>query len=192
MNRYIPFLLLLLITNFAAVAQNTQQKEKMTREEKDEKTAARQARIDAKNDYFQFRKQIQALAEFAEEKRKLLKLQENKKVPVRIVIAIDSLDEGDTSKTLTGYIVRNTGDDASLRYDITYDRTQRKIVSVKKTQEAIETDKEVQEAKEEMAEEKAVQKKSAAKPPVSKKKSDDDDEDDEPEEEKPTKSKDED
>ena len=159
----------------------------MTREDKDEKNKARETRINTKNDYAIFRKQITALKEFSDEKKKVPRLQaENKMVPVKVVIAIDSVDEGDTSKTLTGYIVQNIGDNATLLYDITYDRALKKIVSLKRTQEAIEADKAAKEEKEENV----TDKKPGAKPAVHKKNKDDDD-DDEPEEKPSKKEKDE-
>ena len=181
MKHKIALFFLFLPLSLASFAQNVPPKEKMTREEKDEKNKAREARINTKNDYVLFRKQIIALKEYNDEKKKVPKLQaDNKMTLVKVVIAIDSVDEGDTTKILTGYIVQNIGDNATLLYDITYDRALKKIVSLKRTQEAIDADKEEKE-------DKAKDKKPGAKPVVHKKNKDDDD-DDEPEE-KPSKTK---
>ena len=144
---------------------------------------ARTIRINEKNDYALFRKQVAALKEYADEKKKIPKLQADNKVPVKVVVAIDSIDEGDTvTKVLTGYIVQNVGDNATLMYDITFDRAQKKIISVKRTQEAIDADKEDSEN--------AAEKKQGVKPAVHKKK--DDDDDDEPETKPSKKEKDDD
>jgi len=173
----------LLAISATAIAQAPVQKEKMTREEKDEKNAAREARINAKNEYAIFRRQAQALPEFGEERRKAGKLANDTKQAVKVVVAIDSLDEGDTTtKALTGYIVQNNGDNAILLYDLSFDRKERKIVSVRRNAEAAEAEKTEKEEKEERAAEKAEKKaeaKEATKPggTPKKKKSDDDDDD---------------
>ncbi len=172
----------LLAISATAFAQVPAPKEKMTREEKDEKNAAREARINAKNEYIIFRRQINALPEFAEEKRKAAKLASDTKQPIKVVVAIDSLDEGDTTtKALTGYIVQNNGDNATLLYDLSFDRKERKIISVKRNVEAIEAEKAAKEEKEERDAEKAEKKAEAkeAKPGAPKKKKSEDDDDDE-------------
>ncbi len=167
------FSLLLSLTSFA-------QKEKMSREDKDEKNAARMARINSKNDYGLFRKQIQALREFEAERQKIPALRKSSKMPVKVVAFIDSNDndaEG-TTKTLIGYIRQDVGDNSTNMYEIIYDRAQRTIVSVRHTPEAIEADREFMEEQQEKASpekrqpKKVIQKKAPAE--------DDDDEDGKP------------
>jgi hypothetical protein len=175
MKHKIAFILLFLALGKPSFAQT--EKEKLTPEDKQEKNQARTIRINEKNDYALFRKQLLGLKEYADEKKKAPKLQAENKAPVKVVVAIDSIEEGDTiTKTLTGYIVQNIGDNATLMYDVTFDRAQKKIISVKRTAEATEADKEDSEN--------ATDKNSGEKPAVHKKNKDDDD--DEPEE-KPSK-----
>ena len=161
MKHKIAFILFFLTLAISSFAQT--EKEKLTPEDKQEKNQARTIRINEKNDYALFRKQLLALKEYADEKKKAPKLQAENKVPVKVVVAIDSIDEGDTvTKVLTGYIVQNIGDNATLMYDITFDRTQKKIVSIKRTAEAADADKEE-------GEDNATDKKAGAKPTIHKK-----------------------
>src|SRR5947209_1508250 len=106
--------LLLTLTSFA-------QKEKLTREEKDEKNAERAARVSSKNDYASFRKQIMALKQFDAEKQKIPALRKVSKMNVKVVAIIDSNDNdaGETSKTLIGYIRQDVGDNSTNMYEIT-------------------------------------------------------------------------
>lgn len=167
--------LLLTLTSFA-------QQEKMTREDKDEKNAARLARVNAKNDYANFRKQILALKQMDAERQKIPALRKTSKMPVKVLAVIDSNDNDAESKTLIGYIRQEVGDNSTNMYDIIYDRAQRTIVSVKRTQEAIDADRELQEDQVEKAEPKTRE----VKKTIKKKTKDEDD--DEPEE-KPAKGK---
>ena len=112
-----------------------------------------------KADYKEFRKQIQALKEFAEEKKKAPKIQKDGKEPVKIVATVDSTDDGDEAKTIKGYITQQIGDNTTNAYELIFDRATKKITSVKKTGDGIEP--EVPEEKE---------KKPAAKPTAEKKK----------------------
>lgn len=180
-NRYLllAFCVLVSATAFA-------QKEKMTREEKDEKNEARLTRIKDKTDYALFHRQMLSLKEYNDERKKIPNLQKANKVPVKIVPVIDSLDDVDdaAAKTLIGYIRQDIGDNSTNLYEVTFDRAQKKIVAVKHTAEAIDAEK---EAAEERAE-KASEKKTPVKTTVKKKKSDDDDDDD-GDDDKPVKGK---
>jgi len=139
-------------------------------------------------EYSAFRHQASALKEFADEKRKIPKLQKDNKAIVKVVITIDSVDN-DEVKTLTGYITQQIGDNSVNAYELTFDRVAKKITAVKKT-----GDGEDPEAKE--PKENTTVKKGAAAPDAKKavhKKSKEDEEDDEEEEKTPpSKEKDED
>jgi hypothetical protein len=169
------------------------QKEKMTREEKNEKNQARQERIDLKNDMVIFKKQILGLKEYALERKKIPDLQKTSKMAVKVTAVIDSesTENSAESKTLIGYIKQDVGDNTTNMYELTYDRAQKKITSVKRTPEAIDADRELAEEKEEKAsarsEKTSIKKSTAGKKPVTKKDEDEDDED--ADEEKPSKSK---
>lgn len=176
---FLIFYLFLGITSFA-------QKDKLTREDKDEKNLARTERVNNKNDVALFRKQIMALKEYAMERQKIPALQKTSKMAVKVtaVIDTDATDNAADSKTLIGYIRQDVGDNTTNMYELIYDRAQKKIVSVTRTPEAAETDKEATEEKEDMT----TTKKTKAK--KSNKKNQDEDEDNDPDEEKPSKKKD--
>ena len=165
-------LLTLSLTTFA-------QKEKMTREEKDDKNAARTARVSAKNDYSIFRKQMMALKEFDAERQKIPALRKASKMTVKVSAIIDSNDndEEGTSKTLVGYIRQDVGENSTNMYDITFDRQQKKIITVHHTQEAIDADRDLMDE----MQEKGSPAKPGTKAGTKKKSKDgDDDDDDEP------------
>ncbi len=178
----IVFLLLLLlsITSFA-------QKEKMTREEKDEKNQARTTRINNKNDYVVFHRQILGLKQYQDERKKIPVLQKaNKGAAIKVLAIVDSLDdeEDGKSKNLQGFIRLDVGDNSTNMYEVIFDRTTKKIISVNRTQEAIEADKEAASDKQENI--------TTGKPKekaVIHKKNKDDDDDEESDEDAPAKSK---
>src|ERR1035437_6940181 len=103
MNNKHLFLIFCLLFSLPSFAQ---QKEKMTREDKQEKNEARTARINSKNDYAIFHRQLLSLKEYMDERKKIPNLQKANKMPVKVVVAIDTVDEGDeaSAKKLTGYI----------------------------------------------------------------------------------------
>ena len=182
MNNKHLFLIFCLLFSLPSFAQ---QKEKMTREDKQEKNEARTARINSKNDYAIFHRQLLSLKEYMDERKKIPNLQKANKMPVKVVVAIDTVDEGDeaSAKKLTGYIRQDIGDNSVNVYDVTFDRSVKKIVSVKRTPEALEADKEEAEAKAE----KTTTIKTKEKTIIHKKNKDEDDDD--ADEEKPTKNK---
>ncbi len=141
MKNKILFLIVGLFISLTSFAQP----EKMTREEKDAKNAERQARVNSKNDYANFKKQLLALKQYETERQKIPLLRKTSKMPVKVVVVVDSTDNDAESKTLIGYICQVVGDNATNMYEITYDRSQKTIVTVKHTQEAIDADKELQE-----------------------------------------------
>lgn len=173
----LAFFIMLALTTFA-------QKEKMTREEKDEKNQARLARISNKNDYVIFRRQMLALKELADERKKIPAIQKTTKAPVKIVPVIDSLDEeaDANNKSLLGFIRQDIGDNSTNLYEVKFDRTQKKIVAITHTPEGIEADKELMADKEE----KTTTVKTTTKTVVRKKTTEDDEDMDE---EKPVKAK---
>ena len=179
MKNKILFLILGLVFSLHSFAQQ----EPMTREEKDAKNAERQARVNSKNDYANFKKQILGLKQYEAERQKIPLLRKTSKMPVKVVAIIDSTDNDGESKTLVGYIRQEVGDNTTNMYEITYDRSQKAIVSVKHTQEGIDADKELQE---DMPEKVTPVKREPKK--IIKPKSKDDDDDDEPED-KPVKGK---
>lgn len=181
MNNRISLLLVCLLT--LSASSFAQQKEKMTREEKDEKNQAREARINAKNDYVIFRRQILALPEYLDERKKMPTLQKANKGVVKVTAVVDSLEDDDNSKALTGAIRQDIGDNTMNVYELTFDRKTKKIVGIKRTQEAMDADKEAAADKEE----KTTTIKTKEKTVVKKKK--DEDEDEDMDEEKPVKGK---
>ncbi|MCW3123904.1 MAG: hypothetical protein JWQ38_3396 [Flavipsychrobacter sp.] len=176
--------LIIVICLLCGISSFAQQKEKMTREEKDEKNAARMTRINNKNDYALFHKQILGLKEYLDERKKIPALQKANKAPVKVVGIVDSLEDDDTRSVLTGLIRQDIGDNTVNIYELTFDRKVKKITGIKRTPEAIEADKEEAANKEE----KITTVKTVEKVVVKKKKSDDDDDDD-TDEEKPAKGK---
>jgi hypothetical protein len=164
------------------VASSFGQKEKMTREEKDEKNQARTARINSKNDYAIFHRQMLGLKEYLDERKKIPALQKASKGPVKVVAAVDSLDEEDDAKNkvLTGYIRQDVGDNSINIYEVIFDRSQKKIVDVKRTQEGMDADKELPEDRAEKTTKEKTKEKT-----VHKKNKDEDEEEDNADEDKP-------
>jgi hypothetical protein len=158
------------------------QREKMSREDKDEKNQARLDRINNKNDVALFRRQIMALKEYASEKQKAISLQKTNNTAVRVVIVVDTEAIADDAKTLMGSIRQDAAENSLTLYEIVFDRGERKIISVKRTPEAIDADRETAEEKEEKAAERQEAKKSAHK-------KNKDEDDDDPEEEVPRRNK---
>lgn len=171
------------LTGFSSFAQ---QRDAMTREEKQDKNNDRMARINKKNDYALFRRQVLALKEYADERKKIATLQKNNAgMPVKVIASVDSNENDDDAKTLVGYIQQIVGDNVTNMYEISYDRAQKKIVTVKRTPEAIEADNEMKEEREE----RAAEKKPAAQKAAPKKKGKDEEDEDDPDEEKPSKTR---
>jgi hypothetical protein len=149
-------------------------------------------------DYGIFRRQAAALKEFGEERKKIPALQKENKETVKVFVAVDSIDSDDTTKNkfIQGYIVQQIGENTANAYELTFDRAQRKITTVKRTGES--ADPEAGEPKEKKTTTAAAKKPgtTAAKPAPKKKKDPDGDDEDEEEEEKedktpPSKEKDE-
>lgn len=143
------------------------------KEDKEEK----KARVKDKVDYNVFRRQMLSLKEYLDERKKIPSLQKESKMHVKVVAYVDSTDGGDDSKTLTGYIRQDVGDNSTNVYEVTYDRATKKITLVKPTGETNEIEKQ----------EKAAPKKTPVKTEVKKKPKTDEDEDDDADEEKPAK-----
>ena len=127
-----------------------------------------------RSDYNLFRREISALKEFSEERKKIPALQKENKEPVKVVATIDSVDTDDTAKmkTITGYITQQIGDVSTNAYEVIFDRTSRKITYVKHTGESAEP--EAAEPKVKAAPKTDVKK---AAPKKKKKSGDDEDED---------------
>lgn len=147
--------------------------------------AKAKARI--RSEYSSFRRQINALKELADERKKIPVLQKENKAKVTVVATIDSVETDDSAKTLMGYITQTVGDNSSNIYEVVFDRATKKITAIKKTGEGIEPEQ--QEAKPKTAAKPAT---TATKKPVAKKTSEDEEEggDEEEEEEKGSKKKD--
>jgi hypothetical protein len=177
-------IVILFVCLLMATASFAQQKDKLSREDKDEKNAARETRINKRNDFTLFRKQIMGLPEYAKEKRKIPTLQKEHKGAVKVLAIIDSNDNEDDAKTFVGYIRQDVGDNTTNIYEVLYDRTAKKIVSVKLTPEGADANKDEIEEKEENVKEKP----SAPGKKAAPKKTKEDDDDDDPED-KPSKSK---
>lgn len=131
-------------------------------------------------DYNNFKQQIMHLKEYAEERKKIPKLQKENHVPIKVTATIDTSEADDDQKNiLTGHITQQIGDNSSNAYDITYDRTSTKIITIKKTGDA--DDPEAMESK------KDKEAKPVTTHPKSKKNKED--EEDDSDEEKPVKGK---
>ena len=177
MNLKIPIATLCLLLSVPCSFAQAQ-KEKMTREEKQEKIDARATRIKDRADYALFRRQMLALKEYQDERKKIPALQKQNKAVVKVLAVVDSLDDaGDNPKTLSGYIRQDIGGTTANVYEVTFDRARKAITAVKPTGESTEPEKE------EKAEKKPVQKKTEK---TIKKKNADDDGDDDEEQEKPS------
>ena len=142
-----------------------------------------------RSDYSLFRRQIIALKEYGEERKKIPALQKENKELVKVFVTMDSTETDDTAKNkfLQGFITQQIGDNTANAYEITFDRTSRKITTVKRTGES--TDPEPTEVKAKPAPKKDGEIKKAT--PKKKKDGDEDDEEEEEKEEKPSKEKDE-
>lgn len=159
-------LLLLLSFNITSYAQTDKDDRKQDiRDNAQEKKTITKEKVD----YNLFHRQIIALKEYADERKKIPALQKASKMPVKIVSTIDSVDDvldNEKNKTLTGYITENVGDNSVNVYEITYDRSLKKIVSVKATGETSDIEQDESD------------KKTGVKKTNAKKKKGDDDDDD--------------
>ncbi len=148
------------------------------KEQQGEKKAANKDRVD----YTVFRRQILTLPEFADERKKLAELRKKTSSVPKIYAVVDSANENENATTLLGYITETLGDNTANIYEITFDRTAKKIVKVKPTGEKLE---------QEEAEEKPVRKAKPTATPAPKKKKtseeDEEEEDTEEQDEKPEK-----
>ena len=182
MKHYITVILLvaLSITSYAQANKPDKNDKADRKQEIRENAEEHKALSKQKVDYNLFRRQMLALKEYGDERKKVPALQKASKMTVKIAVYIDSLnDAGDSAKTLVGYITENVGDNSTNIFECTYDRTTKKITAVKATGETsdIEQDESAAEPK------KTSVKKTTAK------KSKDDDDDDDGDEEKPTNKK---
>jgi hypothetical protein len=159
------FLLSILFVALAVAPAIAQTDKEDKKEEKEEK----RAQVKQKVDYNVFRRQILALKEYGDERRKIPELQKATKQPVKLVAYVDSTNDADDGK-IVGYIRENVGDNSTDIYEVTYDRALKKIILVKPTGETVEIDKD----------EKATAKKGAGAKPTAKKQKEEGDEDEEP------------
>ena len=174
MNKIILMVLMLSLT----VNAYSQQRDKEDRKEaQEEKKSANQDRVD----YTVFRRQILTLTEFSDQRRKLATMRNEGKGMGKIYAYVDSTNEQEDVKFLKGYIQLAMGDNSANVYEITYDRSLKRIILVKATGEQLEVEKA------EPADKKAPVKTGAKAKP--KKKTGDEDEDEEEEEEKEEKEK---
>lgn len=151
-------------------------------------SAEAQQRMKDKAEYSQIKRLILALPEFAAEKKKIPTiLAANRGQSVKVIPTVDSV-EGDTTtiKTITGYITQLVGDNATNVYEVTYDRKEQKLTSVKRTGE--------QQEPEVAPKQKPTKTKIAAKPKQQKEEEEEEEDTEEaptPKGSKPTKEKDE-
>ncbi len=146
------------------------------KEDRQEQQQERKAANKDKVDYNLFRRAIMGTKEFSDERRKVAALQKSSKAHIKIVAVVDSLADNDDPKKLTGYIREDIGDNSTNVYEVIFDRSIKKIISVTATGETTGEE-----------DENATQKKPSKQSAKAKKKTDEDD-DDEPEE-KPIKKK---
>ena len=173
--------ILLLLLSVASYAQTDKDDRKQ-----DIRDNAQERKILTKEkvDYNLFHRQLIALKEYGDERKKIPALQKASKMTVKITTSIDSLDdaEDDTkNKTITGYIIENVGDNSVNVYEVIYDRLLKKIVSVKATGETSDIEQDESTGK------KTGEKKTTAK----KAKGDDDDDDGDDDQQTKKKTKDE-
>lgn len=177
MKLKIAILLALCMVSFTALYAQS------GKEEQAEKREENKAKAKDRSDYNLFHRQMLALKEFSEERRKIPALQKaNKGIIIKIAAVVDTSDDEARSKTLTGFIVQHIGDNSVNVYEVTYDRAVKKIITVKHTLESSEADKADKE-------DKAIETKHPAKKTIHKKNKDDD-EDADDEDDKPAKGKD--
>lgn len=187
-SRIASFIALLLCVTFSVYAQSPHS------------TPESRQRMKERADYGIFRRQATALKEFAEERKKIPALQKENKETVKVFVTVDSVDSDDTAKNkfIQGYIVQQIGENSANAYELTFDRAQRKITTVKRTGES--ADPEAAEPKEKKETTTAAKKPGTTtttpKATAKKKKDPDGDDEDEEEEEKeektpPSKEKDE-
>jgi len=126
-----------------------------------------------------FHRQILELKEFGEERKKISRLTKENHVPVKVIAVIDT-DGADDNNVIKGYITQVIGENSNNVYELSFDRTTKKITSVKKTGEGDEP---------EAVEKKQVEKKPVAHAKPKKNKDDEDDDDADTDEDKPVKGK---
>lgn len=160
-----------------AAQQDRDERREDRREAQEEKKANNKNKVD----YSVFRRQILTLPEYAEQRSKLQEIRKAGKGIPKIYAVVDSLNDTEDAKLLTGYIVLTLGDNTANVYEVTYDRAVKKIVQVKPTGETLDIEKEERTE--------PTNKKNVKKPATKKKTGDDDDDDDEEEEEKPVRGK---
>ena len=132
----ILFLLLISIPTHAQVDKADVKEQKADRKQDIRENAAEHKALSKlKVDYNLFRRQMIALKEYGDERKKIPAIQKASKMTVKIVAYIDSVEADDSSKTLTGFIAENVGDNSTNIFEITYDRSQKKITAVKPTDE---------------------------------------------------------
>lgn len=178
-------ILLILVVIMSLCNTVTAQQDRDDRlEERKEAQEEKKAKNKNKVDYNVFRRQILALPEYAEQRSKLQEIRKASKGIPKINAVVDSTNDSDDTKLLTGYIVLSLGDNTANVYEVTYDRSLKKITIVKPTGETLDIDRE------DATEQKNG--KNVKKPAPKKKKGDEDEEEseeDEDEEEKPARGK---
>ena len=162
-------LVLLSMCGTASAQQDRDERREDRKEAQEEKKANNKNKVD----YSVFRRQILTLPEYAEQRSKLQEIRKAGKGIPKIYAVVDSLNDTEDAKLLTGYIMLTLGDNTANVYEVTYDRAVKKIVQVKPTGETLDIEKE--EAIE------PTSKQSVKKPAPKKKTGDDEDEEEEEE-----------
>ena len=170
-------LVLLSMCGTAAAQQDRDERREDRKEAQEEKKANNKNKVD----YSVFRRQILTLPEYAEQRSKLQEIRKAGKGIPKIYAVVDSLNDTEDAKLLTGYIMLTLGDNTANVYEVTYDRAVKKIVQVKPTGETLDIEKE--EATE------PTSKQNVKKPAPKKKTGDDEEEEEDEDEEKPTRGK---
>jgi hypothetical protein len=160
-----------------AAQQDRDERKEDRREAQEEKKANSKNKVD----YSVFRRQILTLPEYAEQRSKLQEIRKAGKGIPKIYAVVDSLNDTEDAKLLTGYIMLTLADNTANVYEVTYDRAIKKIVQVKPTGETLDIEKE--EATE------PTRKQNVKKPASKKKTGDEEEEEEEEEEEKATRGK---
>ena len=142
MKKYCSLLFLFALTT-TAFAQSDKSDRDDRKQEIRDNTQERKAIAKEKVDYNLFRRQMLALPEYIDERKKIPALQKASKMSVKIVAYVDTVDNlGDDAKNtpLTGYISEVVGYNTTNMFEVSYDRALKKIVAVKATGETSDID----------------------------------------------------
>ena len=124
------FYILLCALFFGTAAAHAQQDDK---DERKEQQAEKKEQSKEKVDLNLFHRQMLTLPEYSNERRRLASQNGDKG---KVTAYVDTATDAENSKFLTGYIARSSGGEVVNLYEVSFDRSIRKIVGIKPTGEA--------------------------------------------------------